>query len=506
MSFFRSVLLLSLVTLILSSALFFIGSTLGYDDYKSGYAVLTAESAVDDRLLCELLDTEKNFFGGVPISESSQWVMLDSFGSLEKIPLDKYDSRIFPFDPRNDGYASKLKDVFVRDGKRFIFIPLNAGNWNSALLDNHFRNLLGDISYSVDYYGISRPVYLFFMAYTVASLVFIALCFITRKAHHGTLTLIPLVFIFLSLAFFGFSGIACAALFLGFFFLFREPLGEIFGYRTVVIGKKMQRIKYFYKNFIKPYSLYWSLLPVFAIAVGVITAFSSINPFFLLTVFIAALVLFFFLSGTISKIKDSRRRFNPVMIIKKHLPEAAFSIYMMPFIASAVIVMIFIPFISSSYVADGKFDVIIDEQDYYSHLIYQKTFSTHKLGQGYSNFSVYAYDNDGLPLQDGNSNVSAAVELNEFPLFPLKHLMEFFNDVNSGRKTGGIDNTNEISEKLTLLVFLLFIIPFLLIKEKKDYKNNNTSILKTKYGKLRYKRSKMQAYNAKTGYRILKDA
>jgi hypothetical protein len=59
------------------------------------------------------------------ISASSQWVLLNSFGGLERVPLEDYEDRLEIFDPRRDGYAEKLTRFFVRDGKRWFFIPLD---------------------------------------------------------------------------------------------------------------------------------------------------------------------------------------------------------------------------------------------------------------------------------------------------------------------------------------------------------------------------------------------
>jgi len=174
MSFFRSVLLASLISLLAALVLLFIGSAMGYEEFRSGYAVLITDDSIDDAVILSRLESGDIIFGGSPISESSQWVLLDEFDSIKKVPLDQFSSRIFPFDPRNDGYAGKLRDVFVRDGKRFVYVPLFAGNWKANFLNKKFNELMGDIPFSVEYYGISRPLALFFIVYAAASVSFLS--------------------------------------------------------------------------------------------------------------------------------------------------------------------------------------------------------------------------------------------------------------------------------------------------------------------------------------------
>ena len=56
------------------------------------------------------------------VSESTVWVLLDDFSELKQIPLDQYDDFVEPFDPRNDGYAEKLRSFFVQAGIRRFFV------------------------------------------------------------------------------------------------------------------------------------------------------------------------------------------------------------------------------------------------------------------------------------------------------------------------------------------------------------------------------------------------
>jgi hypothetical protein len=87
-----------------------------------GYAALGLEAGVPDREAAGALEA---VLGRPVLSESSQWVLLNSFEGLERVPLEDYGGRLEPFDPRRDGYAEKLSNFFVREGRRWFFIPLD---------------------------------------------------------------------------------------------------------------------------------------------------------------------------------------------------------------------------------------------------------------------------------------------------------------------------------------------------------------------------------------------
>jgi len=508
MSVIRSFLLLSLVSITAALLLFFLGSKMGYEEFRGGYAVLAVNEENEDRTIMSLLDKASENFGGSPLSESTQWVMLDDFNSLQRIPLDKYSSRLFSFDPRNDGYAEKLRSVFVHGGKRFIYIPLKAGKWKQTLLDKQFNYLLEDIPFSVEYYGIGKPLYLYFAVYAAASLCLLAVFYVKRKILRGTLLIIPLLPVFSSLAFFSVPGIVCAAILIGFFFLFREPLNDLVILSGLSSEVKTQKNNIFYREIVKPYRMNYPLLLFFAAALSVILIFSQLKLLFLTAVFFAALLTFFLSSKTLSVKAGNRRRFNPVLIIRNRLPDFSFSIIMMPFAAAVLIVMFLSPYISDSYFSGGQFDTIIDEQDYYAHLIYQASFSTMQLGTSNYNYPDFTYDEEGLPLVKKTYD-SKVIDLEDYPQFPLKNLMAFFNDVNKGGKTSNRENTGGFTEKLSLLILLIFIIPCLIIKRNDKYKGKvSFSGIKNNTGKKRFigfNRNKSNVYK-KDNLRIRKDA
>ncbi|MDR2746980.1 MAG: hypothetical protein LBB77_05980 [Treponema sp.] len=87
-----------------------------------GYAALSLEEDAPDREIAGALEAA---LGRPVVSESSQWVFLNSFEGLERVPLEDYENRLEALDPRRDGYAEKLTNFFVRGGRRWFFIPLD---------------------------------------------------------------------------------------------------------------------------------------------------------------------------------------------------------------------------------------------------------------------------------------------------------------------------------------------------------------------------------------------
>ncbi|MCL2210462.1 MAG: hypothetical protein FWB95_00895 [Treponema sp.] len=460
MSFFKSVLLASLISLLAAMALLFLGSAMGYEEFRGGYAVLTTESSISDRDIRSLLESSEYFFGGSPVSESSQWVLLDEFDLIKRIPLDQYSSRIFPFDPRNDGYADKLREVFIKDNKRFIYIPLVAGNWNSSLLDKKFDELLGDIPYSVEYYGIGRPLALFFIVYAASCVCLLLLCYLKRKTHRSIVNIIPMIPVLSSLGFFGAAGIGTAAILYALFIMLKEPLNELIN--PPPLRENALKFKTIYKEVIIPYRFYWLFLPVFAGALAILVIFSKLHLLFLIAVSTASFAVFFFSLKIVTFSGVEHRRFNPLIIVRQRFPEFIFPVYILPFAIGAVFTLFFMPYMSGNYDYNKKFDVFITEQDYLEHITYQSSFSTHQMGTFSAAFPEYYIDKDGLPSID-RTKVTQSVRISDYPPFPLRHLMEFFNNVNNGVKTDTTGGSAGVSEKWSLLVLLLFLFPGIIV-------------------------------------------
>jgi hypothetical protein len=506
MSFFRSVLLASLVSLLAALCLLFFGSAMGYEEFRSGYAVLTTDDSIDDKVIRSHLESGEIFFGGSPISESSQWVLLDEFDSVKKVPLDQYSSRVFSFDPRNDGYAEKLREAFLRDGKRFVYVPLFAGSWKTKFLYKKFNELMGDIPYSVEFFGIGRPLLLFFGIYAIASIILLYLCYAKRKIHRSIVNIIPMVPVLSSLGFFGSAGIGSAALLFALFILLKEPLNELVNPPpSMGKGDKLMSI---YQEIIIPYKFYWLFLPLFAAAFLILIIFSPLKLIFLIAVTAASFAVFFFSLKIVSFAGVEHRRFNPLLIKRNRFPEFVFPMYILPFVAGAFLIMFFLPYMSGGYTGK-KFDIKLNEQDYYEHLTHQASFSTRQLSTSSAAFPAFFIDSDGL-VSINKMNVSQSIKMSDYPSFPLKHLMDFFNNVNNSSIVKSGKNTGGIRGNLSLLVLLLFLFPGLLFRKNSDNPQGGAfDGIKTYLGNLRLTGinwNKKLLYNDKSLLRSRKDA
>jgi hypothetical protein len=506
MSFFHSALFLIIVTAFATAALFFLGSIHGYEKLNGGYAVLTVDDSTEEGHLLGLLNAKKNNLTGVPISESTQWVLLDEFGSLQKIQLDKYSQRLLPFDPRNDGYAEKLKKVFESDGKRNVFIPLNTSGWNAAMLDKHFKDLLKDIPFSIEYYGIVKPAYLYFIFYFASSIGLLIICYVKKMPFNYVKNIFPLIPVLSPLSFFGACGIVSAGIIFGFFVLMREPLGDIVKLPSLFSEPNKKMFELLHKEIIKPYKMYWPVLPVFAASFGIIIVFSQISFLFLLTVFICTIAIYLFSCKTVVFLYVSRKRFTPVLIIKKSFPDFSFSVCMSPFAIFALLVIFVMPYITGKYTSNEKYNMAIDETDYREHLIYQSAFSISKLGTSITSFQNYIFDEDGLPVKQ--KIIEESINIDEFPSFPLGQLTDFFNNINDGGMKGAISGTGEIEDKICISTLLILIILGFFIK-KENKKNINFISLKKSNSNIRFKginRTKPIMYNNKNELLIRRDA
>ena len=468
MSYFHSLFLLFLVSISAAFLFLYLGSEINPPEYRGGYAELTVDESTDEKTLLPLLDNINS--GGPLLSESSQWVMLDEFGEVSMIPLNEYSNRIYGFDPRNDGYGDKLKNFFIRDGKRRVYIPLKEGSSVPSALEKELSVFINDIPYAVNYYGIGKPLRFYFILFAAASLCLLVICCVHIKNKSGIAGLLFPLASLSSLAFFGAQGIAAASLTLGMFAMLREPLNELVSLSRSGIMSKTQRKKQLSRDVFKPYKFCWFFLPVFLTAIAVITYQSRIISWFMLSVFLASSLIFLFSLKTISLLKSSRRRFSPVLIIKRITPEFGFSVYMLPFVFAVIAALLITPSFSGTVISSVDPGFLIDEKEYFAHLEYQSSFSTRRLGGDTpSAYSSFLWDKDGLPAPL-SSHGQAHFNKNNYPPFPLKHLMEFLNNAYTGKKiTPDAGYFGFTTGYISLFITLLFFIPAFFMKNKTGF-------------------------------------
>jgi hypothetical protein len=425
MSFARSVPLLALCSLLAGTALCGLAWKGEIAGFRGGYAVLATDEAVPDRTVRELLAPLEGDFAGAPVSESSQWALLDEFGALARIPLDEYRARVSPFDPRNDGYAEKARSFFVRDGKRFVFIPLGSLARSGKTLEGTIAAALGAVPFSVEYLGFARPLGLYALLFALASVpLFLPIRRRRQRRAEWALPGLPALAAFASG---GAAGFALAALLLGLSALLYEPLAERCRPRRRAGG-------------LDTFRAHWLLSPFFLAGYALVARYSGFSPPLALGVFAAYTGIYLFSVKTFSLPRAGDHiRFAPVLIARPALP-AGFSsagktaLPMLPFALAGLLAAL--PAARAGAVRFGSASAaftappLLTEADYRTHAALQASFSLRPLGREAAGdrgpYPAYELGPDGLlsPVSQPPPAPSAGAQ--EAP-FPLKHLMDFLS-------------------------------------------------------------------------------
>lgn len=488
--FLRSFLFL-IFAVIICAGLFLLGKHINPAEMQGLYAVLKVDKDNDDNAIRGLLE-KGNLFSGSIISESTQWVLLDEFDSISVIPLDEYHKRILPFDPRNDGYADKLSSFFVQDNTRRFFIPLK--NTNSAALEKQLKNLLGDVPFSVGYFGIGKTYNLYFILFAAASVCVIIISLIKRKrGQFVVLLLLPVLF---SLSFYGAAGIALSSLIFSFLILMREPFNEFF-YITRLPPENKKK-PFFSRYVLEPYKSYLPVIIIFILSIWGITCLYKIQPLFLILVITVTFALHFFSLHFLSNNTSSHKRFSPLHILKKKNIDTDFSLYMLPFITASLIAVFLSPNLSGSLISNDEISFQLDKDDYYAHLNYQLSFSLRQLSNLNSNYPDFSLANDGLP-DNLPQNTNEYTDMSEFPSFPLDHLLSFLNKVNNDNKIRP-ESYNIPFHNYFLLFLIIFLIPLFSGKFGYSHEKNGSlfSLKETaRYGRTDINRKKHYYQNIK---------
>jgi hypothetical protein len=444
---------------------------------RGGYAALVFSEEVPDREIRRRL--ESLGFKGV-ISESGQWFLLDGFGGLEQVPLDQYGGRLLPFDPRNDGYAEKLRSLFVRDGRRIVYIP--AGFPASAGRAKKLASAFEDIPFSVEYTRQGGPHGLLFALFCLAAFAFWAIPPLRSALRPLAACLLPCLPTLAPLSLGGGAGFALAALLAGLAVSLAETrLGSIaLPPASRGLSPAQQRRPALRR-----------LLSLALLACYGITAFVSGFPVFFAGLALALFGLVFALSlwsvsrgaagtgkkaGRLGKgLSHSRRypgyrRFSPVAIIAPRPLSFCFAWAMLPFAVVALVLAVTgiaeprpVP-AGQSFLPPGG---VVAEEDYQAHFLFQSAFSTRPLDTPWdasgvpSGMSGYRLAPDGLPELAGESGDLAGglFPPGEAPAFPLGGLARELEK--AGRRAGV--GTAVPKPGLAFLP-LLFIVPCLIMR------------------------------------------
>jgi hypothetical protein len=449
--FFRRFLLILIALSFLSGSLLLLSAAFLIPPGRGRvYAVLVLDDAWPDREIRALLANE------AIISESSQRVFLDDFSGLISIPLDEYPKRALPFDPRNDGYAERLRPFFVREGKRFLYIPLERRPGAAGRLETELRLSLGDIPFQVEYSGGGKPVTL--------SLILMFIAGAGGLWFSRRFLLAPGILPLAGLAFAGAPGFALAAVFMGLAGLLLDPCGEYFIYRrykknTPPFGAYEQRSL---ADLLGPFKsrFLWAL--VFGVVLIAGSLAGGIHPLVTLGTGAGFMGICFFSCWVFSRRGEDHVRFSPVPILKVPAINLDFSFPMLPYAVAALISFPLSLWFSGPCPAENSFFLksmppILREEEYLSHAAFQSAFSLRPLGReprGEAAYAPYILGDDGLIAERGELSRENNTAGETPPAFPLKDLMAALED---GAVSAAGEAKGPAAGELILVFLALFL-------------------------------------------------
>ena len=442
------------------------------DDSRSAgvgesYAVLVFDASRDDRQIRESLTGLG--LGGF-ISESSLEVPMDDFGSFKMIPLDSFHDEIEAFDPRDDGYAAKLRAFFVREGKRFFFLPLDRAGNGVGKLKKALSLLPEDLPFNLVILGREENFFCYFLLLAAA-----CACSLFLRGAGGLFILeLPVL---LAFGWRGPSAFVLAAILAGIWELLREPLRELavsgsykrraFDYAGSGLKGVGERLKPFRLNLALAL-LFLIFLPIFSVAAEL-----PLIPVFTGTLFFFLIYFLSFRAEVRRALKNRHTPFTPVLLFPFKVKTFSLFPFLLPFCAGAVLALflpLFLPGASPSpdhdSAADTEFIVSLD--DYNQHLAFQRSFSFRSLNQEPSSEEYLRYNlaDDGLILNGAVNSNSGEAGPNgssdeEGPPFPLDKLVEFLIQYNkpAGGFSRGIQEPFaglQIASKIAALGSALF--------------------------------------------------
>ncbi|MDR0663328.1 MAG: hypothetical protein LBF80_04520 [Spirochaetaceae bacterium] len=427
--------------------------------YAPYIALITSED-MEDRPIAEKLSAAgiKNV-----LSESSQWFFLNDFSELRRVPLDEFSDVLMESDPRNDGYAQRLKALFTRDDRRYFYIP--AASFNSpfpvapAAIENRIKNALEGIRHSVVFATSSEWGSNFILIYATAAFLSLVAAFFASKSTANlrartafTLSVAALLPACGLLTGQGPAGFALAAPMLVLFLTLQAPFESFFARFRFDSPVSYSYTEHF-KRFLQDEKKTLIFLAALILAVCIAGKISIFNIF--------RAILFFCLSAAArafaeNAVRGSRNHvvFAPVAIRPRRIEKTRLILAAFPFTlasAAALVMPLFhhasvgdLPARLATFTASTGGLPAIGAGDYEAHVNFQKNFTLRRLTraepgtattQGNGVYMNFEQDGGGLlyPATDSQAFVPG-LEKNttDIPPFPLENLIAFLNGEGGG--------------------------------------------------------------------------
>jgi hypothetical protein len=413
------------------------------------------------------------------------------------VPLDFYDEALEPFDPRNDGYAGKLRSFFVSNGKRRFFIDLRPYSRPGASLtyrqiEERIGAILGDDKaggeaggrgdFNLDGFFPPRgrsPLWLLFLSLAApAGALFLVLRGPGAFPPVFSRLIAALIPVQGALALSGPGGFACAAALFGCFECLLPPI------RENLAGAQHRRRRF---RFDRVFKINWLLALFFFLVFILAAVITPVDPLSAALAGISAFTVFVLLLWIESNPEKGRthRRFLPIPIREPSLGLNSLPRITLPFaLASLLSLFLFLPgpsgkgadispaaflYTDSSHTAAPD---IPAKEEYEAHFMFQSSFSLRPLDPRdraeSGAYHSYYLGEDGLIAGSRKAADPAVPDYSEIPPFPLEELASFLENRRNYTARG-----NGAGDIFAALIILLLALPrcFRRVREKRKTGN-----------------------------------
>ena len=430
---------------------------------SASFAVLSVDESLNDRRIRELFNSRgiNNFH-----SESSVEIPVDDFGSLRMVPLDSFRSEIEEYDPRDDGFAQRMRAFFVHDGKRFFFFPLDAGSGNTAAaLKKELPHVLGDTPYS--FTVLKQPAAAFWISRFYAAACILSLYLSRSRGLY--VFILPLLLGFVTGGFYIFILAAALA---GIWELLRAPLGELTAsgfYRRRGFGSPQGHGDYAGPGLrglgerLRPYRANLLLVLLFIAVYVLVSAWWDLSPV-LSSAALAGFALCYFLAVKAESKRAGAKGhilFSPVPMLPHRAKTFSLFPLLVPFGAAALLALLVPLLLAGNPFGSARSRSVdplyfVSAEDYNRHIAFERSFSFRSLGAPVDGgFLEYYRGKDGLIDGSTANPESWGTEVarllgrmdQETPRFPLEKLMDFLIQYSHPEK---LSRQNDGSELLLL--------------------------------------------------------